>query len=96
MFIVTVNFIVVPEHREAFAAAMDEQAKNSLNLEADCHVFDVGVDTDDDCSFFLYEKYTDSAAFDTHLESSHFLNFNARVTPWITSKSVATWNERAS
>ena len=96
MFVVTVNFVIVPEHREEFAKAMYEQARNSLDLEADCYVFEVSVDTDNECSFFLYEKYTDAAAFDVHLESRHFIDFNERVTPWVESKTVGTWLERTS
>jgi len=96
MFVVTVNFVVAPEHREEFAPAMFAQADNSLQLEADCHVFDVCVASDDECSFFLYEKYTDAAAFDAHLKSKHFIEFNDLVTPWIVSKTVGTWEERSS
>ena len=96
MYIVTVNFVVAAKHRETFAAAMNQQARNSLDLEADCHVFDVCVDTDNECSFFLYEKYSDAAAFDVHLESKNLLEFNELVTPWVETKTVRTWTEQAS
>ena len=96
MFIVTVNFLVEPAHREEFAVAMYEQANNSLDLESDCHVFDVCVSTDNDCLFFLFEKYTDAAAFDAHLASEHFTTFNAEVSPWVIEKTVGTWNEGGS
>ena len=96
MFIVTVNFIVEPAHREEFAPAMYAQAANSLNLEPDCHVFEVSIATDDECSFLLYEKYTDAAAFDLHLKSDHFIEFNDLVTPWVVGKTVGTWDECSS
>ncbi|MEO1037833.1 MAG: antibiotic biosynthesis monooxygenase [Pseudomonadota bacterium] len=94
MFVVTVHFIVAPEHRDVFAAAMFEQAEQSLEFEPDCHVFEVCVGADNNCSFFLYEKYTDAAAFDAHLETRHFVSFNEAVTPWVESKTVDTWVEQ--
>lgn len=93
MFVVTVNFVVAPDHRPDFSAAMLVQADNSLTLEVDCLVFDVCVASDNDCSFFLYEKYTSAAAFDEHLASDHFKVFDALVAPWTVSKSVSTWSE---
>lgn len=93
MFVVTVNFEVAPEFESQFGDAMLEQAQNSVEMEPDCHVFDVCTASDNDCSFYLYEKYTNAAAFDTHLASDHFKAFNTTVTPWVTSKTVSTWSE---
>lgn len=93
MYIVTVNFVIASEFTSEFTSAMLEQAKNSIELEADCHVFDVCSASDNACSIYLYEKYTDSDAFQTHLESEHFKSFDALVTPWLVSKTVNTWSE---
>ena len=93
MFVVTVKFEISPERADEFLTAMLVQAKNSLELEADCHVFDVCIGIDDAATIYLYEKYTDAAAFDVHLRSEHFLAFDKLVTPWVVNKTVGTWNE---
>ena len=91
MFVVTVHFEVCPEHRQSFCEAVLQQAQNSLAGEPGCHVFDVCVDPDNNFSFYLYERYKNSAAFEAHLDSKHFKRFDARVTPWVTTKTVRTW-----
>lgn len=91
MFVVTVEFEIAPAHLDAFRAAMSEQARQSLAREADCHQFDISYDSERPACCFLYEKYTDAPAFDSHLASDHFLTFNALVTPWVVSKIVRTW-----
>lgn len=92
MYVVTVNFVVASEFNSEFTSAMLEQARNSIELEEGCHVFDVCGATDDACSIYLYEKYTDASAFQTHLESAHFKAFDALVAPWLISKTVSTWS----
>ncbi len=92
MYIVTVEFTVGPKHVEAFHQAVQQQAQNSLTLEADCHQFDVCVDPQNRERLFLYETYTDEAAFKTHLASEHYLNFDATVRDWLKSKAVQFWN----
>ena len=76
---------------DAFRTAMKIQAENSLTKETGCHQFDVAIDPNDDSSCFLYEIYSDRAAFDVHLQSEHFLSFDKTVQPWITSKVVKTF-----
>ncbi len=91
MFVITVDFRVRPEHAEAFHAAVVRQAANSLALEDDCHHFDVCLDLEDEAHVFLYEIYSDEAAFKLHLESAHFRDFDATVKDWVTSKTVDSW-----
>ena len=90
MFVVVVNFRITPEHVAEFAIAVQKQARNSLTLEDDCHVFDVCAA---DNEFLLYEKYTDVAAFDCHLASEHFKQFDAQVSAWFDRKTVSQWQE---
>ncbi len=73
-------------------AEMLLQADNSLLLEPDCHQFDVSQDTDDHKRIFLYEVYTNQAAFQFHLASEHFAGFSTRTNEWIISKHVDTWH----
>ena len=93
MFVVTVRFQIVPDKVDPFRSAVAEQAKNSLDLESQCLVFDVCVDTDDKTEFFLYEKYETRAAFNAHLGSDHFKAFDKLVATWVHKKAVKTWIE---
>jgi quinol monooxygenase YgiN len=91
MFAVTVYFVVKEENIDDFDAAMKTQAVNSLTREVGCHHFDVCFDPSDRSRVFLYELYTDKAAFDDHLQTAHFLNFDATVKDWLISKTAETW-----
>lgn len=93
MYVVTVQFEIHPEHVEEFRATVMQQSKDSLRSEPCCRQFDVCIDPDRPGSFFLYEKYDDSQAFQMHLDSAHFRRFDARVTPWVVSKDVRSWAE---
>lgn len=88
MYVITVTFVIDPEYVDAFREAMEIQARTSLEEEDGCHQFDVCVDPDHSNTWFLYEIYTDRAAFDAHLASAHFASFDAKVAPWVTSKTV--------
>lgn len=96
MYIVTVEFVVWPKHVDAFHQAMQQQARNSLMLEPECHQFDVCVDPQNREKIFLYEVYTDDAAFKVHLETNHFLSFDATVRNWVRSKVIQFWNRSQS
>jgi len=91
MFVVVVEFTAKPAHAGAFRRRVLRQAQDSLQREPDCHVFDVCIDPARDDLVLLYEVYTDRAAFDSHLASNHFRNFDAEVRDWIADKQVATY-----
>lgn len=91
MYVVTVRLDIDPGNIREFMRAMGEQAHHSLTLEADCRQFDVSVDPSDLRRVFLYEVYTDKAAFEAHLATAHFRNFDATVRPWVTSRVIETW-----
>lgn len=88
MFTVVVDFSLKSGFEDQFKQAVLDQAKNSLKLERDCHRFDVCQDPEHAGRILLYELYTDKLAFDLHLKSVHFLNFDILVSPWIETKSV--------
>ena len=85
MFAVTVTFDIHAEHLEAFVPAMLDNARTSRADEPGCLQFDV---CQDGTRIFLYELYTDRAAFDVHLGSAHFRAFDAQVAPMVRSKDV--------
>ena len=91
MYIVTVKFEIKSEYLPQFSEAMENQARSSLEEEIDCHQFDVcyGLDRPGQC--FLYEVYSDAAAFDLHLQTAHFKAFDELVVDWLESKTVTTF-----
>jgi autoinducer 2-degrading protein len=91
MFAVTVIFVVKEEYVEEFETVMKSQAINSLTREPGCQQFDVCFDCTDRRRVFLYELYTDRAAFDEHLKTEHFLDFDTRVKNWLLSKTAENW-----
>ena len=94
MFVVTVEFRIEGARVQDFRHAMVANAKASLENEPGCTQFDVCYDPGDEQICYLYELYTDEAAFKVHLAAEHFKAFDAKVGPWLTSKNVRTF-ERA-
>jgi len=90
MYLVAVTFDIHAEQAGAFATRVARQATDSLT-EPGCHRFDVWAEPGNPARIFLFEIYTDRAAFDAHLASAHFKAFDAEVTDWIANKTVETW-----
>ena len=88
MYVITVTFNIKPTHRSEFMTAMLENAKSSLEKEEGCHQFDVCTELEKPNIIFLYELYTDKSAFDAHLASAHFNEFNDKTANWLDSKEV--------
>ncbi len=92
MYVVTVKFTLAEGAAETFMGFMRTQAQNSLELEAGCHQFDVCTDPNDARAVFLYELYSDEAAFQVHLTSDHFKRFDADVADLVAEKQVACYH----
>ncbi|MCE2518094.1 MAG: antibiotic biosynthesis monooxygenase [Alphaproteobacteria bacterium] len=88
MYVVTVIFELHPGQGENFLPVVKAQAENSMRLEDGCYQFDVAFNDDDPDTVFLYELYADRAAFDDHLNSSHYSVFSEKVQPMIKDKTV--------
>lgn len=87
MYAVCVTFEIQPGEMSAFLPLMHAQAQNSLAREPNCHQFDV-CHTVGSETVFLYELYTDRAAFDAHLQSDHFIAFDRETSAMVAAKSV--------
>lgn len=96
MFAVVVTFRIRPNQMGTFLPAMRANAQTSLAEEPGCHRFDVCTDPDRPNEVFLYELYTDRAAFMVHLASDHFVAFDAHVAEMIATKDVRTYAEVTS
>ncbi|PRY20930.1 quinol monooxygenase YgiN [Aliiruegeria haliotis] len=95
MFAVTVIFRTAPGAMEAFLPLMRANAATSLAEEPGCRVFDVCTDPSRPDEVFLYEIYDSEEAFQIHLKSAHFLEFDASVAAMVVKKTVATYREVA-
>ena len=88
MFVITVDFEIKSEFVNEFRNRVLQQAKDSLNNEEKCLVFDVCFDEKNTNKIFLYEIYQNEDAFDYHLKSDHYLSFDKDVKNWVTKKTV--------
>ena len=93
MFAVIVNFELDTGVVEQFLPLMLENAETSLRDEAGCHRFDVCTDPCRPSEVFLYELYSDAAAFDVHLNSAHFADFNTATSDMIANKKMHTYRK---
>lgn len=96
MYIVCVTFLIKPDHLNAFLPLMRAQANNSVRLEEGCNQFDVCQSSDNEVEIFLYEVYDDASAFQIHLKSSHFVEFDTQVAGMIDEKTIRTYSLVAS
>ncbi len=96
MYAVVVTFQVQEAKMPEFLPAMIENARTSLACEEGCLRFDVCIDNDRADEIFLYELYTDHAAFQVHLQSAHFRAFDCSVAPLVASKEIRTYREVVS
>ena len=91
MFVVAVIFVSKRDKAEAFRDRVRRQAAESLDREPGCHRFDVCANPEAPERVFLYELYSDEAAFKAHLETPHFRSFDSDVASLIEDKTVTTW-----
>lgn len=89
MYVVAVLFEIDPAHAIAYRAAILANAAQSLKEEG-CRRFDVCF-SEDGRRCFLYDLYTDRAAFDFHLATPHFAAFDRLSKPMVSSKRVETY-----
>lgn len=95
MFVVCVTFTIKEGAMDAFMPLMLAQAENSLALEPECLRFDVCSEGALDREVFLYEIYASEAAFQAHLASAHFKDFDAAVGDLVAAKAVSTYGRVA-
>lgn len=82
MFVAIVYVRVKPEHREAFAQASLENARNTVQ-EPGALRFDVLQQADDPDRFVLYEVYRDEAGAKAHKETAHYARWRDTVESWM-------------
>jgi quinol monooxygenase YgiN len=84
---VIVTFEVRPEHAGSFLELVGRNAATSVTVEAGCFRFDV-IAPRGTSEVHLYEIYGSREAFDAHLATQHFLDFDAATKAMVLSKRV--------
>ncbi|HEX3499417.1 MAG TPA: putative quinol monooxygenase [Stellaceae bacterium] len=87
-YVVTVEFDIDPARFAVFMTLMTENAAASLRDEKGCRHFDVCRPRDVASRVFLYEIYDDEAAFQAHLQTTHFKTFAAATKDMITGRRI--------
>ncbi|HET7876937.1 MAG TPA: putative quinol monooxygenase [Methylomirabilota bacterium] len=87
MHVIVAEFRTRPDRAEALGRVLDRQARNSVEREPGCLVFDVCQD-EDPTKFLLYEVYRDRAAIEAHRKTAHYAQFRAASAPLILERRV--------
>ena len=95
MYVIVAELKIEPDKMEVFEQFAYGQAKNSVELEEECHQFDICQDENDSSAFLFYEVYSNKAAFDLHTKTDHFDKFFAEVGSMIVEKSIRGFNRHA-
>lgn len=90
-YVITVDFDLHPGALDPFLALIKENARKSLADEPGCDRFDVLVQRGMPDHVLLYEIYRDREAFDFHLKSRHFAEFNLASAPYVRDKKVVAY-----
>ena len=87
-FVIIVDFTLKPGKRPAFRRLVDANARASASREPGCRRFDVVEPRGEPDRVLLYEIYDDVAAFEIHMKTPHYAEFDAASAPFVTGKSV--------
>ncbi|MBA3520809.1 MAG: antibiotic biosynthesis monooxygenase [Rhizobiales bacterium] len=94
-FAITVDFELAEGAREEFLKLVKANAAASVRDEPGCSRFDVltprGVGGGGD-RVFLYEIYDDRTAFEAHLRTPHFADFDSATRPLVRRKTVVEFD----
>ncbi len=88
MYVLVVTIDIKPDRKDAFIAAMLDDARGSVRNEPGCVRFDVMQDEHNVNRIYLYEVYADRAAFDAHTKTPHFLTWQDAVKDWFATPPV--------
>ena len=91
-FAIIVDFRLKPGARPEFRRLVDTNARTSAHAEPGCRRFDVVEPRDEADRVLLYEIYDDDLAFEEHVRSAHYAQFDAESAPLIVAKSVIRCN----
>lgn len=82
MYIILAPIQIQEGHRDDFIEITIEDARTSVSIEPGCVRFDIIQDAADQHRFWVYEVYTDEAAFQSHLKMPHVVKWREAVQNW--------------
>ena len=82
MYVIIAPIQIKEGHKAEFVEAVLDYARGSMNDEPGCLRFDVIQDAGDPNRIWLYEVYTNEAAFQAHTEAPHFFKWRDTVKDW--------------
>ena len=88
LFAVIVSFVVSATDFAAFSAMILANARQTISNEDGCLRFDVLTGSQSPLRVVLYEVYRSEADFEAHLQTPHFLDFDAASRAMVTEKAV--------
>jgi quinol monooxygenase YgiN len=95
LYAITVAFELKPGERDRFLELVRANAAASLRDEPGCLRFDVLIPlAQGRAEVFLYEVYANRVAFDAHLASPHFLQFDTATRDMVAAKTIAEFLTR--
>jgi (4S)-4-hydroxy-5-phosphonooxypentane-2,3-dione isomerase len=85
-YVVVAQFRAQPGYLETFGALVAEHARQCLQEEPGCLLFEVCHRADDPAMYLLYEVYSDALAYQKHRETARYRRFIAVITPMVTGR----------
>ena len=87
-YCIAVRWTIVPGE-EATVISLAQTMLAPSNAEPGCEAYILHTDPADPSALFLYEQYTDEAAFQAHCESPHFVSTVAgQIFPLLTERRL--------
>ena len=90
-FVITVDFHLHTGTLEPFLKLIKDNAHRSLTEEPGCDRFDVLIEKGAPDHIVLYEIYKNRAAFDFHVKSHHFAEFNTASQRYVRDKKIVEY-----
>ncbi len=87
-YCIAVRWTITPGE-EATVRALAESMLAPSNAEPGCDAYILHTDGADSSALFLYEQYSDEAAFQAHCDSPHFVSIVAgQIFPLLTDRRL--------
>lgn len=93
MYVIVAEFKLKPDQVEAFARLVEKQAKDSVELEADCHQFDVCQAEDDQPVPALRAVHGQGRVRQARGHGAH-VHFRAAVAPMLLERILRGFQKR--
>lgn len=95
MYALLVQIDILPEHRDAFIAAMSGHARRARENEPGTVRFDVITDEKEPNRAYFYEVYSDKAAFDAHAKGESLAVYREETKGWAVGTTIVGRGESA-